>query len=217
MTILNEGPRTGEALIAEAEMLRSRDEIVVMASQTLLASQVLGKAASVATVAAAVAGGSNTGNGTVTLAGTPFTGAVMAGTYRVVFSAATRYSVFNPAGELVGTGATGAAFSNHLAFTIAAGATPFAAGDIFTIGVTAVSYRYGAYDPAATDGRAVPAGVLIYPITTAAGETAKAAAWVRAAVFNENCLQWLTGLNTTQKAAAIAMMNANPSGLTVRK
>lgn len=60
------------------------------------------------------------------------------GTYKVVFIAATVFLVYDPAGNYLGRGLTGTAFSGGgLGFTITAGGTPFAAGDGFTISVTA--------------------------------------------------------------------------------
>ena len=139
MTILTEAPRPGEAIISQAPGTRSREAIAVMASQTLLANQVIGRTASAATVAAAVAAAGNTGNGVLTLAGTPFTAAVQPGAYRVTFiEPVTNLGTFiveSPEGLIVGRGVVGAAYSGHVAFTIADGATDFVAGDTFTITV----------------------------------------------------------------------------------
>lgn len=217
MTVLTEAPRPGEAIISEADNYGSRDSITITESQTLLANQVIGKVVTAATVAAAAAVAGNTGNGAVTLAGTPFTGSVQEGTYRLNFTAPTKFNVFDPKGGLVGAGVVGTAFSNQLAFTVAAGGTAFAAGDGFTIAVSATTVRWGAYDPAATDGRAVPAGVIFDKVTTGAGTTAKATGFVRSLQLNGLKLQWLTGLNSTQKAAAIALLNASGAGITVRQ
>lgn len=78
----------------------------------------------------------NTGNGTIgTLSlkqyGKP-------GTYTVVFTAATAYSVYDPYGQLLGVGATGTAFNagSQIQFTITAGGTAFAKNDGFAIVVT---------------------------------------------------------------------------------
>ncbi len=77
----------------------------------------------------------NTGNATI---GTVTPGATASlGEYRVVFTAATTFDVFNPAGALVAAGSTGAAFSSGgIGFTITAGVTPCAAGDEFVLIVT---------------------------------------------------------------------------------
>jgi hypothetical protein len=81
--------------------------------------------------------GSNTGNGTIS-AVTTAVGA-FAGTYKATFTAATAFSVTDPNGNVLAPGATGVAYSNKgIGFTITAGATPFVAGDSFTI-TTALS------------------------------------------------------------------------------
>lgn len=220
MTILTEGPRPGECIIDEPENDRGRDIIVITASQTLLANQVIGRLASAATVGAAVANAGNTGNGAVTLADPAWSATVLPGTYRVTFiEPATNLGTFivtGPDGIDVGRGVVGTAFTGPINFTIAGGSTDFVAGDGFTISVTAVSFHWGAYDPTATDGRAVPRGVLYDAVTTGSGATARAVGIVRAAQINAKKLQWLTGLTDGQKTAAIALLNAQPGGLTVR-
>jgi hypothetical protein len=87
------------------------------------------------TPAAAVAGGGNTGNGTVgSLSGSS---SAEVGTYTINMTAATAFTVTNPKGEVIGSGSTGVAFANEINFTVTAGGTPFAAGDSFTIAVPA--------------------------------------------------------------------------------
>jgi hypothetical protein len=78
----------------------------------------------------------NTGNGTIGTLSLKQYG--LNGTYTVVFSAATAFSVYDPYGKLVGTGATGTAFNvgSQIQFTITAGGTAFAKGDGFSIVVT---------------------------------------------------------------------------------
>jgi hypothetical protein len=219
MTILTEAPRPGEAIISQAPGTRSREAITIMASQNLLANQVIGSNITAATVAAAIGAG-NTGNGVLTLAGTPWTATARPGVYRVTFIEPVTnlgtFTVESPDGIIVGRGLVGTAYSNHVAFTIADGAADFVAGDFFLITVSAVTFQWGAYDPAATDGRAVPRGIVYYPVTTGAGVTAQAVAFVRGIEINSQKLQWLTGLNATARALAIELMNTSPAGLTVR-
>lgn len=216
MTTLTEAPRPCEAIISEAPGFRSRDQITIMASQTLLASQVIASSATAATVGAASAVAGNTGNGTIALGTPAFLGTVQAGTYRVVFRSATRFDVIDPSGATIGSGVAGTAFSNQIVFTFTAGGTAMAANDAFTIAVSALTTRWGAYDPAATDGRAVPRGVLFGPITTGAGATAQAVGFVRAIEVNSQKLQWLSGLDANARAAGIRLLGALPVGITVR-
>jgi hypothetical protein len=92
--------------------------------------------------AAAVAG-TNTGNGTV---GTiTVTNPAAIDTYRVVFTAATAFNLYNSAGQLITSGATGTAINGvagqGLSFTITAGGTAFVAGDSFVITVSG-TYKF---------------------------------------------------------------------------
>lgn len=83
--------------------------------------------------AAAVAGGGNTGNGTIS-AVTSDPDLSKPGDYTVEFTAATAFNVYDPDGYQLKPGATGTAYSDQgIGFTITAGATAFVAGDTFTI------------------------------------------------------------------------------------
>lgn len=88
---------------------------------------------SFAATAAATAG--NTGN--------PTSSAVVvgekakAGVYKAVFTAATAFGVYDPDGYYLGAGTTGSAFtSDHITFTLTAGATAAVAGDRFNFTAT---------------------------------------------------------------------------------
>lgn len=89
------------------------------------------EAAADGSVTGAAAAG-NTGNGTI---GTLSSGAAAApGVYRVVFTAATAFNVFDPNNNFVGSGTTGTAFvSSQVTFTITAGGTAFVKNDGFNI------------------------------------------------------------------------------------
>lgn len=106
--------------------------VTVASGQTLVRGEVV-KQTSKFSVAAAVAG-TNTGNGTV---GTPtVSDNASVGSYSVVFTAATVFSVFTPSGERLADGATAVAYTGQIGFTITAGGTAFIAGDSFTFAVT---------------------------------------------------------------------------------
>jgi hypothetical protein len=86
------------------------------------------------TLAGAASAG-NTGNatiGTLSLGSAP-----AAGIYHVVFTDATHFNVFDPAGIFIGSGTTGVAFtSTGVNFTATAGGTPMVRGDGFTVTTT---------------------------------------------------------------------------------
>lgn len=81
----------------------------------------------------------NTGDGAMTLAGTPHGAGVVPGDYRVVCSAAAAnggtFTVFDPSGAEIGTATVGAAYDGPIKFTIADGDTDFVVGDGFTVSV----------------------------------------------------------------------------------
>lgn len=86
--------------------------------------------------AAAVALGTNTGNGTFGTI-TPVAVPTQIGAYALKFTAATAFTVTAPSGATA-NGSTGVAFSAlGIGFTITAGGTAFVAGDGFTITTTA--------------------------------------------------------------------------------
>jgi hypothetical protein len=77
--------------------------------------------------------GANTGNGTL---GTLSVNAASAqnGVYSIVFTAATKFNVFDPNGRELLSGSTGVAYTAAgVTFTITAGGTAFVAGDSFTV------------------------------------------------------------------------------------
>lgn len=219
MATLTEAPRPTEAIISEANSFRSRDAVTIMASQTLLANQVVGRAATAATVASAAVAG-NVGNGVMTLGTPTFNATVQPGVYTVTFIEPAAnlgsFIVEGPGGVLVGRGVVGTLFNGPVRFTIADGATDFSSGDQFLLTVTAVTFQWGAYDPAATDGRAVPAGILFDKVTTGGGATAPATVFSRSIEVNSQKLQWFSGASAPQIAVGIAALNALAAGIVVR-
>lgn len=130
---------------------------------TLKVGHVLGKTLTGAT-AAAVAGGSNTGNGTmgtVTVSGLAENGVY---TLRIIKAAtnAGDFIIVGPSGRVVSYGTVAVAHSAAgLAFTLADGATDFAVGDTFTITVSGGVYKYKVVEATATDGTQNAAAIFI--------------------------------------------------------
>jgi hypothetical protein len=140
-----------------------RDEITVYDSaSTYAVGTVLGRFLA-SGVGAAVAGGSNTGNGTMGAITVGATAKVGVYTLKIVKVAANAgdFVVTNSDGQVVGNGTVAVAFSQAgLSFTLADGATDFALGDTFTITVTG-TYKYKKVEATATDGTNVPAAIFI--------------------------------------------------------
>lgn len=135
VTPLAEVWHAGGFIDSEANGHRSREAItLVSGAGKLNAGTVLGQITTGATAASAALG-TNTGNGTfgaVTLVTTP----TQIGTYTVVWSTATAFTVTAPDGQSA-TGTNGNAFSAlGIGFTMTTGATPMVAGDSFSIVTT---------------------------------------------------------------------------------
>lgn len=204
-----------EFLLSEANNYRSRENIVVAASQTLAAGAILGliSIGTLAAAGAAVAG--NTGAATITAApavavGTP------TGVYTltaITAGATAQWLLESPAGVELGNVATAEAttIAGIGPFTITdAGADP-AIGDQFTITVTDAAAtgegQYVLHDPEGTNGSQNVAGILYDAVTTGVGETARAVAIVRDAEVIDHRLVY-DDHDTTEKAAVRAALKA---------
>lgn len=207
MPELVEKAHKGEFILSEASGTRSREEIVVAASQNLAVGQILGQVTggALAAVAAAVAG--NTGNGAMS-AVTADAG-VAEGEWKVVIvepaANAGAFTVEDPAGVTVGHGTVGVAYNGPINFTLGDGAVDFVAGDMFTVTVTAAvaadEGQYKALNLAATDGTQVPAAILEDAVSTGVGETKPAVAIAREAEVNGQLIVYPAGATDNQKAA----------------
>ena len=208
MTVLTEGQHTGEFLVTEANGSLSRETVTVLSGQSLKPGHVLGKVAVGTATGAAVSG--NTGNGTI---GTVSAGATAkAGVYQAIcIEPATdggTFEVEDPDGVIVGRAVVGTAFSGPVVFTIADGATDFAAGDRFTITVAAGSGKYKEYDPANTDGSQTTVAIL-YAAVDATAADAEGVIIARHAEVNAAELVWFDGATAEQKAAALAQLKTS--------
>jgi hypothetical protein len=211
MTVLTEGTHAGEFIVSEANGTRSRDAVIVLSGQDLRAGHVVGKVTTGTAASAAVAG--NTGNGA--MGAVTVSGAAKLGVYVLTIVAAAanagEFVVEDPDGVTVGNGTVAVAFSGGgLAFTLADGATDFAAGDQFRITVSGSS-KLKEWNPANTDGSQYAAAIM-FDAVDATGGDAHGVAIVRAAEVNAAELQYFTGATTNQKAAALQQLAA-PAGI----
>lgn len=119
-------------IVSLANGHQSIDQMTLTGAAKVMAGTVLG-AVVAALTAASAALGSNTGTGTfsaITVQAAPETSI---GTYTILFTAPTAFTVTAPDGTTA-SGAPGTAFSGlGIGFTIAAGGTAFVAGDTFTV------------------------------------------------------------------------------------
>lgn len=213
MTTLNEGRHPGEAILSEAEFLRSRSEVTAAASQTIQPNGLLAKKAVAAgvVVTQAFAG---TGNGVLTVASPAVSSKVKDGAYTATLVTAAAnggtFRVDDPNGKTIGNATVGQAFDKEIKFTIADGATDFALGDLFTITVAADAedYQFVAFNPDGTDGSETPVAYSIYGVTTGVGETKKTAVIDTSAQLNGHCIAWPDAISDAKKADAIQALNA---------
>jgi hypothetical protein len=208
MTTYTEPYRDYEALLyAEPEFFEAIT--LVSGAGVVEPNTVLGKITT-GTTATATAFSGNTGNGTMGTI-TVSAGAVN-GTYKLVIiepaTDAGKFQVEDPNGKIIGTGAVAAAFSKGgLAFTLADGATDFAAGDGFDIVVASGSGKYTPYDDALTNGAQTAVAVCLQGADATSGDKT-VTALVRIGVIKKDALQWHTDVDSTAKAKAYVDLQA---------
>lgn len=156
------------------------------------------------TYTATPATGTNTGNGTIgSITAQP---PALAGAYSVVFTDATDFTVTNPYGVVVGAGQPGVAFGGAgLEFTIAAGSTPFAANDSFTV---TVAWTGGGWAPLTSTTGTPLAYAILRDFTDASVRAATSAAVVRGAEVNRSELVWDASVNVHLQDTALAALKA---------
>lgn len=154
-----------DQLIASHSPLPVTEDILIAAGHRYPRGAILGRQ-SLKSVAAVAASG-NKGDGSVAAsAGT----AAEVGAYTLTATSATEFTLKDPTGADVGTVTAGVAFtSNQLILTVTAGATAFAAGDVFTVNVSAASGAYVLSVRTATDGSQNPSAVLVDDVDATAG------------------------------------------------
>jgi hypothetical protein len=209
-----EPKHAGAFMVSEAPGRQSRDRFVVALNQSLAAGQVVGKTAAIAQVtSSAVADGTNTGNGVITLdAAAPVAAGAKNGVYRavneLVATNSGEFVVFDPDGIEIGRVAVGATFNNQIKFVIADGATDFAIGDAFsiTVGIEETDYQIAVYNPAGVDGSQRVAGILWEGITTDGFNLGAGVVITRGAEVRGVDLTWPAGITAIQKADAIRQL-----------
>jgi hypothetical protein len=150
---------------------QSIDQVTLTGGVKVLAGTVLGTVLNALT-AAALALGTNTGNGTFGTITPKASPATMIGVYNILFTAATTFNVTAPDGQTA-PGTTGVAFSAlGIGFTITAGGTAFVAGDTFTVTATQT-----VGNPTVVSAPGTNTGNGTLGTLTAAGYAAKAGAY----------------------------------------
>lgn len=214
MAPLTENARPGEAIMSEGMRSISRENVTIAAEQEIAANSLLGKKAVVADVVATASAdaGNTASSGTIAMDATPVTTKVKDGRYVGVASAATKVDWTDPDGQQIGVSTHGTLFAKGgIRFTITAGGTPNVVGDTFYVDVAAdhADFHYVAFDQDGTDGSEIPVAYSIYAVETGVGETKEAAAIVRMAELNGNCIAWPSDIDAAEKANAIQALAAS--------
>lgn len=215
-----EGRHAAEFVLSEAAGMRSRETLTIASGQGVVAAgTVIGQSGG--TVSPAVDGTGNTGNGTLTMdVTTPLGVAAQVGVYRATLieegADAGAFLVEGPDGASIGVAAVGVAFTgDEVQFTIADGATDFAAGDLFTITVTESAAGLWAVSAiGATDGSQVAKAITLYEVDATSADQAVACIR-RDAEVNWNILTYHADRNLAAETAA-ANANLADEGIIVR-
>ncbi|WP_052420923.1 head decoration protein [Paraburkholderia ferrariae] len=158
---------------------------IILATGTLPRGSVLGLSTTNNVIA--VAGASNTGNGTVSSV-TSGAGALF-GTYQLTATSATEFSVTDPEGNTLPQATVGSTYSDEgIGFTIAAGTTAFVAGDSFALAVEETAGTYNLSVATATDGSQVPSAILADYADASAGPVTTAVYLM--GEFNQNAINY---------------------------
>lgn len=201
MAVQTETAHAGEFVISEATRSRSRENVLIGASQTLLVGAIVALSLVGASAEATAASG-NTGNGTIGAITIDADAAPGVYVLTIIEPAANggTFSVEGPDGVELPGGKVAVAYNGPINFTLADGATDFVAGDSFEIAVAA--------DPAerqyvewSVDG-APAAGILFDAVTTGSGETAPGVIIDGDAEVNGNLLVYPTGATLSDKVEA---------------
>ncbi|KAB2876898.1 MAG: head decoration protein, partial [Bauldia sp.] len=212
--VLTEGRHTAEHILEEG--VNARKSITLLAGEVVVAGQVLGKIlADRGAVTVGAPAFTGTGDGALTKADPAYGAGVQEGTYKVRLveagANAGQFAVIRPDGTIDGLAAVGVAYDGQVKFTIADGATDFAAAAEFTLAVTladpAGAGKWKGLDPAAVDGSEIAAGVA-YGNYDATGADIQVVASVRNSRLVAASLTWPAGITADQKAAALAELDA---------
>jgi hypothetical protein len=214
MTELVEKLHAGGFIVSLPNGNRAIDNAILLSGQNLFAGAVLGKTVTAGTITAAAVA-ANVGNGTMgTLS---VGGAAKEGVYKVTVvepaANAGEFIVEDPDGKTVGNGTVAVAFTGPVNFTLADGATDFAAGDQFNLTVSQLTVKHKVLAPAGTDGSQFAAGILLADTDASAADKA-CAVLARQAEVNGLELTYPGGITAAEKSIAIAQLTA--AGILVR-
>ncbi len=198
-------------VVSEAPGNRSRDQVTIQggsgADRSLVAGQAMSKVFAGTGVAVAVAG--NTGDGAM---GEITVGArAKIGVYDLVCiepaENAGAFLLTDPDGMVIGVVTVAAAFSSlHLSFTLADGATDFAAGDAFTITVTEGATKWVGFDQDLTTVKQFVDGIMRDDQVAPDAVDIQGVVFVRDCELNQSELVWPSDITAAEQVEAEAQL-----------
>lgn len=214
LTAVTETAHGPEFLLSEASGKRSRENVVVAASQTLKAGNVVGKITQGAKTATPAAGTPAPAGATISTATAALNTKVGTHLFTCIVGGAgtaSKWRHTDPDSVVIGVATAGTPYAGGglSALTITDTATDPSAGETFAVPVTmaSASGRIVMHDPEALDGSQTAYGVITSDVTTASGETAQAVVIARDAEVISARLVW-DDQDATEKAAALAALAA---------
>lgn len=194
----------GDIVRLEQPSYYSRDAVTIVSGAGVLKpGSVLGKRTK--SSVNAVAGGSNTGNGTISAVTLGALAEVGAYTLRAIATATNggTFAVFTPSGFRLADAVVGVAYAGgHLNFTISDGSTDFALADSFTVTVSGDGKYDFAKDGNVT-GLAAAVAVLLQEVDATSADVAETVVLVRDAIVSEQGLIFHSSVNDSTKRAAM--------------
>ena len=180
---------------------------------TLLAAVMVTTALSVA----AVVGGENGGDGTIAMDESPVTSSVSPGVYTITCiepgtDGVAKFSVEKPDGTALKSATSGTAYAQHIKFTISAGATPFDAGDQFTVSVSDTdgvpSGKVVDWDPNDATKSKLCGVSLCHAEAPDSEDLVDGVKYLRRlGVIKTLGIEWPAGVSDAQKAAALTFLD----------
>lgn len=217
MTTLTEGMHEGEFIGELAMGIGYHVDAITLDTGNLVAGAVLGAIETGTPTATAgtpiAAAGGTIGNGTISAvtadAGAP------AGTWLLectATGATGKFKVIKPDGTIDGILTIGTAYNGGINLTVADGLNDWLVGDIIPVVVsysgTETAPKFVEYNPTATDGSQIVAGILMKATDARSADVVTTALRRGPATVNKNDLTWKSGATAAQIAKGTAQLLA---------
>lgn len=200
---LIEKNRTGDFILSLANGTQSLENGILAVGANLQAGAIVGEV--LGAVASKLSGAGDGAIGAVTVGEDVELGTYVL-TVKTAASNAGTFSVRTPSGIYLPDLTVGQPYaSTHLSLTIADGATDWGSGAVVQVVVTPGKYK--PFDPEATDGSQIAAGVLYAGVNATLADT-PCVAVVRNAEVKADALVWPAEIEAGPQAAAVASLNA---------